>query len=681
MMTMQKQFRLSAAAAALAAVFGSALADEISELIEPDSTISIGAGHWSGDRRQTGMYDAMQNGDTYGLFDLDFVKRDNDTGTWYKLDARNVGLDNRDIKAEVLKQGDIGASVEYSRIRRDDPNVYRTNVSGVGTPNMTATGVPRYTQKLGTRREQLNFTFYKNLYQNDKTGLDFNISYKTEDKTGARLWSVPGGTYSFSPEPLDSTTRQMEAALSWTTPVFQLRGGYNGSWYENNVGKTANLGATIGSLPPGNQAHQLFLNGGYNFTKSTRGTFKLEYARATQSDRFGIAAAAGGPSNLDGEVVTRLMQLGLTSRITQDFSLNANLRYRDKDDQTPNNYVFATAGGHAHPHFDQSIRTLSGKLEATYRFADIYTLVGSVEEKRQKRDLKQTMEPVGLVQLGFPTKLDETTSRLELRRSLTDTLNGSISWIHAKRDGSSFDPMASMTGGRQQLSPLNTADRKRDKARLALEWMPIQALSLQFAVEDGKDDYSGHNPLGVEEGKTRLYSLDATWTANDKLSFNAWYSYDESKAKQTFANNSSTNQTHRWDIKDGANSFGLGVKWEATSSLRTGGNLEWTRSISQYDIAAWTNATGAPVVVNGGVPISDITDKHIRVSLFGQYALNKASDLRLDLIYDKWKTNDWTWTDVNGNPMRLTQNSATTVYADPNESATYVGLRYIYKFQ
>ncbi|MDR2189201.1 MAG: MtrB/PioB family decaheme-associated outer membrane protein, partial [Azonexus sp.] len=638
MMT-QKQFRLSAVAAILSGVFGNnVLADEISELIEPDSTISIGVGNWSGDRRQTGMYDAMQDKGVYGLFEADIAKRDNDTGTWYKLEARNLGLENRDIKAEVLRQGDIGASFEYSRIQRKDPNTYWTNVTGIGTPNMATSGTqPIYKKKLGTRREQMNFGFYKNLYQNGKTGLDFNLSYKNEDKTGARNWSTGNN---FAPEPIDSTTRQMEASLSWTTEKLQLRGGYNGSWYENNISPLLTSGIGTYTLPPGNEAHQLFLNGGYNFTKDTRATLKLEYARATQDERFVDQSATNPRLNLGGEVVTTLMQLGLTSRITKDFSVNANLRYHDKDDKTPNGTNFFNQGGHDHPHFDQSIRTLSGKLEAVYRFADVYTLVGSVEEKRQRRDLKQTMEPANLVQLGFPTKLDETTTRLELRRSLTDTLNGSVSWVHAKRDGSSFDPMALPTGTTQQLSPFNTADRKRDKARFSLDWTPLEALSLQFVFEDGKDEYSGHNPLGLEEGKARLYSLDATWTVSEKLSFNAWYSYDENKAKQTMRHGNSITQTRRWDIEDSADSLGLGFKWEATSKFRTGGNLEWTKSKGQYDVAAWVDATGLPAAITpagGGILPSDITDKHLRVSLFGQYALNKTSDLRLDVIYDKWK--------------------------------------------
>ncbi|MDR2239215.1 MAG: MtrB/PioB family decaheme-associated outer membrane protein [Zoogloeaceae bacterium] len=686
-MITQKQFRLSAVAAALTAVFGPALADdEVTELIEPDSAISIGFGNWSNDRRQTGMYDGMREGKSYILLDADIVKRDNDTGTWYKLDARDLGLDNRSIKGEVLKQGDIGISMEYNRIRRDDPNEYRTNVQGIGSSSMTTVGaVPIYSKDLSIRREQLNFDFYKNLYQNGKSGLDFNLTYRNEDKTGARNFADNGHT-NFAPEPIDSTTRQIEAALSWSTEKFQLRGGYNASWYENNI-RLAGAGtafqgpANIMSLPLDNQAHQLFLNGGYNFTKSTRGTFKVEYAHATQNENFAFPGV-GGVNSLDGEVVTKLVQLGLTSRITKDFSLNANLRYHDKDDRTPNNVSFAGAAPDTHPHFSQSLRTLSGKVEGVYRFADVYSLVGSVEEKRQKRELPENINGTDrLARVPFVHKLNETTGRLELRRSLTDTLNGSVSWVHADRDGSSYGP-TDPNPVRNQLNPLNVADRKRDKARLSLDWTPLEALSLQFVFEDGKDKYSGQNPLGLDEGKTRLYSLDATWTVNDKLSFNAWYSYDQTKAKQTGRMGTTLTQTRRYDIEDNADSLGLGVKWEATSALHTGANLEWTRSVSEYDIAAWSDATGLPVpngIAATRVAPSDITDKHLRVSLFALYALNKTSDLRFDLIYDRWKTNDWTWKNSNGSPLYIS--NGTYVIADPSEAATFVGFRYIYKFQ
>jgi MtrB/PioB family decaheme-associated outer membrane protein len=692
-MKTQKLFRLSAIGAALAVVFGPTLAQEVAELIEPDSAISVGVGNWSSDRRQTGMYDGMQDGKTYLLIDADINKRDNATGTWYRFETRNLGLDTRSAKGEILRQGNWGIGLEYNRLQRNDPNIYGTNVTGIGSPQMTATGaVSLYNAELGVKRERWKLNGYKNLMP----GLDFHLSYMTEEKTGTRNWSMSGN--SFAPEPIDSTTRQLEAALSWTTEKYQLRGGYNGSWYGNDVtGKMASLstptGTTTFPLPPDNQAHQLFLNGGYNFTKDTRGSFKLEYARATQNDSFaaipGATIPVGSPGHLDGEVVTKLLQLGLNSRITKDFSLNANLRYHDKDDNTPTNIIFHTPSPgpttHSHPHFDQSVRTLSGKVEGAYRFANVYTLVGSIEEKRQKRDMDQTRLGTGEIRMALPGNLDETTTRLELRRSLTNTVNGSLSWVHAKRDGSDFGgPQMAPTAVMQQLNPFNVADRKRDKIRAVVEWMPIEPVSVQFVVEDGRDKYSGLNPLGLEKGNTRLYSLDASWTVSDKLSFNAWYSYDQNKAKQTMRHGNTMAETRRWDMKDSADSLGLGIKWEATPKLHTGFNLEWTKSLGQYDVAAWADATGLPVAITpagGGDLPSDITDKHLRVSLFAMYAISKSSDIRFDVIYDKWKTNDWTWTYSDGLPMYLSNGGATTVFTRPNESATFVGVRYIYKFQ
>jgi MtrB/PioB family decaheme-associated outer membrane protein len=473
----------------------------------------------------------------------------------------------------------------------------------------------------------------------------------------------------------------------------------------NNAGQMA-TSANNFSLPPDNQAHQLFLNGGYNFTKDTRATFKLEYGRATQDDSFALpySGSPAGITNLDGEVVTKLAQIGLTSRVTKDFSLNANLRYYDKDDQTPTNirYTGNATVADAHYHWDQSIRTWSGKVEAAYRFADVYTLVGSIEEKRQKRALPTVIGTTPslnndgstrLVRVPFRHKLDETTSRLELRRNLTDTLNGSISWIHAKRDGSrnTQQPFSTNDGEYMNQNPINTADRKRDKARLSLDWTPLETVSLQLVVEDGKDKYSGQNAYGMEEGKTRLYSLDASWTATEKLSFNAWYSYDESKAKQTgrlYSNNANNKRTFRYDLEDSADSFGVGVKWEAASTLHTGGNLEWTRSVGAYDIGAWTDPAGVTANPQAGATygVPDITNKHLRVSLFGLYALDKKSDLRLDVVHDRWKTDDWTWKYADGRSMTLlgdanNSSTVTTVLTKPNQSATFVGLRYIYKFQ
>uniref|UniRef100_UPI00333F609E MtrB/PioB family decaheme-associated outer membrane protein n=1 Tax=Castellaniella defragrans TaxID=75697 RepID=UPI00333F609E len=688
-MAKQKQLCLGVIPAALLAIFGTigdvrAQDDEITELTEPKSSISVGAGYWSGDdRAQSGKYDGMnESGKAYGLLDASIVKRYNDTGTWYRLDARNLGIDDtRSIRGEVLRQGNWGIGLEYNRISRRDPNVYHTNLQGAGTWNPTNNigtpgrlGPQLTTLRLGTTREQINANIYKNLWP----GLDFTATFKNEEKTGARNWGHASGI--FTVEPINSTTRQLETALTYATEKFQIRGGYNASWYQNNVtnGLVANtyrssataITTAYASLPLDNEAHQVFLNGGYNFTNNTRGTFKAEYARATQDNGIpvvGFGQANGGYNRLDTRVDTTLLQLGLNSRITKQFTLNGNLRYHDRDDKTTVvNYI-----SNGTPYVGSSVRTLSGKVEGTYRFGSGYSLVGSVEEKRQRRDQPIMVTGTDKTRaVAFRRDLDETTSRLELRRSMSETINGSVSWVHAERDGSAFmDSYKNVMAG--MINPMSIADRKRDKLRLLADWAPIDAVSVQFVVEDGRDRYSGDNTYGLERGKTRLYSLDGSWAISNKLSLNAWYSYDQSEARQTGGN--TTVQNYQYDLKDGANSFGLGIRWDATPRLRTGADMEWTQSVSKYDILALTPVTG------GTTDLSDITNRHLRLSWFAQYALNKSSDLRLDAIYDYWKTDDWTWQYSDGTPFRMAD--GTYITTDPVQKAVFVGVRYIYRFQ
>jgi predicted porin len=61
------------------------------------------------------------------------------------------------------------------------------------------------------------------------------------------------------------------------------------------------------------------------------------------------------------------------------------------------------------------------------------------------------------------------------------------------------------------------------------------------------------------------------------------------------------------------------------------------------------------------------------VRMFGQYAVQKNMSVRLDLIYDRFHTTDWTYTNF--------------VYADGttganlNASSTFLGVSLVYRFQ
>jgi len=730
----QKQFRVSVMTLALSACFGGvAWADEtnVDEFIKPDSEVSVGVGVWSKDRKQQGSYDGMRDNDNPNLLlDADIAKRNDATGTWLLLEARNLGLDNRELRGEWLRQGDIGVSIEYNRLTRDLPQLFSTPLQGAGTVNQTVAtaasaaalaAIPRQDLTLGTKREQTNFGFYKSLLP----GLDLNVSFKNEDKTGQRPWS-PGHSVHFVTEPINSTTRQLEVALSYSTKQFQLHGGYNGSWYENKnplmvvnyAGAASATNPTYLSFPGDNEAHQWFLNGGYNFTPTTRATFKLEQSRATQNDSLPISSIAGAftafgtsastipfgsmPTKLDGKVDTTLMQFGLTSRPIKNLSLNANLRYHEVKDNTPIQ-IFSTRP--TAPHYTRnSYKTVTGKLEGTYRFANFYSLTAGYEDKH--RDRKHPLLANGVeksIATPLRSDLDERTLKLELRRSLSDTANGSFSYLRSHRTGNGYKAAIvtndaapnGLTDIRNLTNPLHMADRDRDRFRFAVDWSPSDALSLQFNAEEGRDKYdpSGTMIDRLEKGTNRLYSVDAVYTASEVLKFNAWYAYDQSKAQQSHYRSSLAGGSSpgdpafkNSDLEDAGNSLGLGVRWDVSSKVDFGADLEWTRTVSKYDQAIdllpGSTIVSSPTNFSLGAP--DITSKLLRFKLFSSYKLDKTSSLRVDLIHERWQTDDWTWTFANGSPFVYggsATTDGTTVYTKPKENATFLGARYIYKFQ
>lgn len=684
MNTMKNTFRLTTLSAALMLAFAPALAQdaEIAELIKPESSVSLGVGNvWGDDRHQMGIYDGMRDSQAYGLFDADIVKRDDATGTWYKLDARNLGLDNREIRVEVLRQGNIGGFLEYNRTPRDNPFTFSTGLQGIGSSRLIASGAganafPKREKSLGTLREMINAGFYKNLMP----GLDFKVDFKNEEKKGTRQWG--GDSPRFLVEPIDSTTRQFETVLQYSGKMLQLSGGYYGSWYDQDNGGvvrySTNGAAAITNLsqPLSNQAHQLFLDGGYNFTPSTRGTFKVSYSRATQDESFAtnglVAAQPGSPASLDGRIDTKLVQLGLSSRPLPKLSLNANLRYHDIDDKTPVYQFINSNLGFNTPH---SFKKLSGKVEGTYRLPLNFAVTAGVDHFTQDRSAPKR----GTWLVPYAKELEETTYRLQLRRNFDDNLNGSIAYLRSDRKSSNIVPATTGDANESRISPMHIADRKRDKLRAKVDWEPAERLSLQFAVEGSDDKYDKSQPWGLKEGEAWQTSIDASYIFNDDWKLSAWLSREEISSNQDVAPAAAGQLANQVDLEEVTKSLGLGLLGKVGPKFTFSADLEWMRSVTKYD----QNLNITAFTANFR-PVPDIENKLTRLKLKGTYALRKNADLRFDLIHDRWHTDDWSWTSAGGTPYcynNCAGPDGTMVLASPSQNATFAGIRYIYKFQ
>src|SRR4051812_35738433 len=97
-------------ALAVLAAFAPARAQEsdATALKRPDSSVRLGVGITPGNERDRtiwSQYNGMREGDTHLLLDLDYVKRNDETGLWTTLRGRNLGLDSRDAAATIQRQG------------------------------------------------------------------------------------------------------------------------------------------------------------------------------------------------------------------------------------------------------------------------------------------------------------------------------------------------------------------------------------------------------------------------------------------------------------------------------------------------------------------------------------------------------------------------------------------------
>jgi hypothetical protein len=211
-----------------------------------------------------------------------------------------------------------------------------TAVQGIGTttqrvPTPSATTLGEL--HLGTMREAVGAGFSKSWAA--ATISASAARARTRPATGS---GAAAARAEFAAEPIDSNTRQMEAVLGYTARQFQIQGGYYGSWYtnHNSLVDTAtstprrDLHPVLPQPALDNQAHQLFVNGGYNLSERTRPRSrspKRTPRRTSRSRRRGAwRPSAGAPTLLDGPARNpRLLAGGITIARHPDFSCSRGL--------------------------------------------------------------------------------------------------------------------------------------------------------------------------------------------------------------------------------------------------------------------------------------------------------------------------------------------------------------------
>lgn len=696
---------------ALMAAFGPAHADEdLDKLIKPDAaSLSAGVAGALGarkDRSLAGQYNGWSDTESAVLLDFDYLRRDDETGTWTQAQGRNIGLDSREVRFSRDVQGQWKLSGEYNEQVRHDPLTLNTAMQGIGSTTPTAQAMALGAGRdvnLDLRRKAFSLSGLKWLSAN----LTVEASFKTEDKQGTRLTGIGGycsnaispfciGANStvaamlLLPEPVSSTTQQFEGEIHYFTDKLSLSGGYYGSFYSNSnstmalggiagvlgAGATqaalaANLAQPV-ALPPDNQAHQFYLSGTYALQPTTRLNFKLAYTHASQNDSFGSL----GVGSLDGAVDSTLAQAGLSMRPMKDLTLNFSGRFEEKEDHTRlGNYLVDGAGTLYTNSPDNSSR-VTGKAEALYQFSSAYRGLLALDYAYINRDRPVTTTLIPSTSMAaLRERTNEMGVRAELRRAMSENLNAAISVGHSDRDGYRWYGLGAgsgyafmSNGAASALSgtfPMTLVDRSRDSVKLTADWAPTEELSIQLGVEDAKDHFKGPTAAGLNDTGANAVNVDASYKLNDKWALTGY----ASSGRQTLGMRQQIGYIA--DLSNVSTAVGFGATGKISSKLEVGGNLSFTEDSSRYQIRMSTGAA-----LSNALP--DETYRGTVLKLYGRYVLDKASDVQIDLIHQHLEYDQWAWTN-GGVPFAYADNS--TVTMQPAQSVTFIGVRYIYKFK
>lgn len=714
--------------AACAATQAQAESDDV-QLVE--GSVSVGLGlvdGSSGDRAQFGQYNGLHNDRSLvGMLDIDYTLRDQEKSTWVDFQGENLLGNTREMRLVWKNPGEWKFTAEYGELTRYEPNTINSGMVGLGStaPQVTLLAGSAGTgadYDLKTKRTGLGVGFSKQI----NNAVQFDVNLKTENKEGSRLFGVgmncpspiagcsgttginTGWALLMVPEPINANHSQVEARVSYAQEKLRMSAGYYGSFYQNsnstlNPGVPGSLNNPLGSplalsaglqallsqpvaLAPDNQAHQLDVTGNYAFTDKTQGTFKVAYSTATQANDFlgsGLTDAPTGVTNLGGKVNTTLARLGVTSRPIPKLSLLADWRYENRDDKTPialYNFVDASTST---TNRNLSNRKNLGKVQASWQFNDEYRgTLGADYESIDRGVFTATSEVSGISALRQQT--DEAGVRAELRRRMTENFSGAITLSSSRRDGSNWLRNNSGPGVTEIADPgtgflssaifmPSLADRQRDKVRFFADWQPTEKLALQFSAEDGKDKYTTPSVYGLRNTRMNQFGIDWAYALSFNWNFNGYVS----TGTQTF--NQSRFAGYVMAFENTSTNAGIGFTGKVSKQIQVGGNLTFADDKSTYaqslDSFAGADST-ALLAATGGLP--DVRYRQTALKLFGKYDLDKRSAVRVDLVHQQNRVNDWSW-GYNGVPF--VYSDGTTVTQQAKQSVGYIGVTYVYQLQ
>ena len=573
-----------------------------------------------------------------------------ENGDRWQLLGRNLGLESRELSVTGGRQGLYELNAYYSQIPRSLFDTTQTPFLGAGSESLSLpdnwvhAGSTQGMTALGASLQPLNIDYDREIFGAGARylpwqELELTVEYRHDEKNGIQIDTGNMLTViSQFVQPLDYTTDQLELGAGYSADAWNLRLGYYGSFFNNEVNRlrwetpfNPTPGADVGQLDvaPDNDFHQFFFSGGYRLARHTNLTGRVAIGKGEQKDTFLPYTVnpllAGGTlprGRMDGNVDTTNINLRLRSTPVRSIGLTAEYRKSERDNETSQHlyeYVITDSiPGETVGNLPYSFDRDSYRLSADYRVMRRTRLAVGWNRDEMDRDFQEREK----------TETDKLWARATV--GFTSLVSGWLEVSAEERDGSEYVPLTPSNSVQNPLMrKYHLADRDRDAIEGQLTVQPIESWDISLTAAVAEDDYD-NTLIGLAESEYMSATLDTSVRVG-LGSLYAAYTREEIESRQT---GSQTFSTPDWagDTQDEFDTLVVGFQWPELFS-RVDLNVDYTYAKSTGEIDM--NASGA----RSAFPALETELDSLRVYL--DFAVRENMTLRAGYWYEHYSSSDW----------------------------------------
>lgn len=716
------------------AIIGSALAGQ-SAAEGLSGEVQINVGHLSDDAFRYGRHSGLtDSGLVMGLNMFLDSDPERESRRYWLLDVERLGSET--FRAlEVGRRGDYRVRLNYQELPfyitqgqtpfiGNNPLTLPTGwqVEGDNTAGLTELEANLQPIDFHQTRERLRLDYRHRLGANWTATGEFRREAQTGNRVLGGVTGYSGGNNraALLPAPVNYETLIAELGLSYNGGHYQWGLAYYGSLFHNSDDSlvwTTPFGAHPQwadgtgypegrnqlALEPDNQHHQLRLFGGISLFEATRAQLDVALGRLRQNQAFlpytvneNLTVTEPLPqSSLQGRVDTTHANLRITSRPAPQWHIATRVRYRDRDNRTPQAEYQRVRGDAEHQQAPESARinrpysltvTQLG-TDAAYRLNRRVRLSTGYEYQYTERDYSEVR------------RMEEHAIKAGARTSGSQYTAFSAELQHQQRRGSEYlDQLPYRathvpgTIGEEDfenhplLRKYYLADRDRDQLRLRADVFPHAQISLGATFVYNQDDYQDV-VFGLDESVMTSWVLDLAYNPREDLRLSSFVSADRYASEQfgrSFRGSvpaDASDPERDWQVSatDRFNTSGFNLEWEnlqeqlnrdwLSGQLNLKLDLVYSRSRGDIDPQA------GPALV--AEPLPSLSTRLLTYRINLDYALSERAVLHLGVEREHYRSADFSLDNVAPDTVA---NVLTLGETSPSYQVTWVMLGYRYRF-